>query len=33
MPLSQALPRLSPERAKGWDDFFARNGNNFENSG
>ncbi|WP_052351036.1 hypothetical protein [Myxococcus stipitatus] len=29
-PLSQALPQLSPQQAKVWEDFFARNGKNFE---
>ncbi|WP_338866363.1 hypothetical protein [Myxococcus stipitatus] len=30
VPLSQALPKLSPQQAKVWEDFFARNGKNFE---
>ncbi|NTX66287.1 hypothetical protein HUA74_37085 [Myxococcus sp. CA051A] len=30
VPLNEALPKLSPDVAKVWDDFFARNGNNFE---
>ncbi|MCP3162069.1 gluzincin family metallopeptidase [Myxococcus qinghaiensis] len=30
VPLKEALPKLSPDVAKVWDDFFARNGNNFE---
>ncbi|GEN12860.1 Peptidase propeptide and YPEB domain-containing protein [Myxococcus fulvus] len=30
VPLSEALPKLGPDSKKVWDDFFARNGNNFE---
>ncbi|QSQ15646.1 hypothetical protein [Myxococcus landrumensis] len=30
VPLSQALTKMGPQQAKVWEDFFARNGKNFE---